>query len=414
MNARDYLYTRVLKNGIWLYLLQIFNTVVPLLTLPYITRILGKNQYGVFSIALNIVSYLQVLVEYGFAMSATRKVALNNSDDINKIFSTVIGSRILLLCMSIIISGVYVFLRQQETELCFSFVILLICLFGYCIQMNWLFQGMQEMQYISIVNIVARSISVLCIFVFVKNKSDLYKYCLFYSITPLISGIIGIIFAKRKFKLRFVRVKMEDIIHELKDGFFVFTTQLSSKVFGAIGLTFLSIFATNSEVGVFSAIQKIINIVILGWSPIAQILYPITSRKLHKDFDEGIEFVYKIRKKILLLFTIFSLIISLSSKVIVNIIYGEEYLGYYYWIIPLSVWLIIAINNNFLGVQILLGSGYDAEYSRCFQFSVFCTVLVNAIIIYTLKGDGAAVAPMISELILYLLLKVQISKIRKY
>ena len=58
MNARDYLYTRVLKNGIWLYLLQIFNTVVPLLTLPYITRILGKNQYGVFSIALNIVSYL--------------------------------------------------------------------------------------------------------------------------------------------------------------------------------------------------------------------------------------------------------------------------------------------------------------------------------------------------------------------
>ena len=74
------------KNGAWLYLLQIFNTVVPLLTLPYITRILGAKQYGIFSIAINVIGYYQVVVEYGFAMSATRKVALSdkNSDSLSK------------------------------------------------------------------------------------------------------------------------------------------------------------------------------------------------------------------------------------------------------------------------------------------------------------------------------------------
>lgn len=87
------------KNGAWLYLLQIFNTVVPLLTLPYITRILGAKQYGIFSIAINVIGYYQVVVEYGFAMSATRKVALSdkNSDSLSKTFSTVFFSRCILL-----------------------------------------------------------------------------------------------------------------------------------------------------------------------------------------------------------------------------------------------------------------------------------------------------------------------------
>ena len=58
------------KNGAWLYLLQIFNTVVPLLTLPYITRILGAKQYGIFSIAINVIGYYQVVVVFGYAKTA--------------------------------------------------------------------------------------------------------------------------------------------------------------------------------------------------------------------------------------------------------------------------------------------------------------------------------------------------------
>lgn len=81
------------KNGIWMYMLQFFNFVVPLITIPYITRILGTSKYGVFSIALNIVGYLQVVVEYGFGMSTTRKVSINESDGIKKLFTAVIYSR---------------------------------------------------------------------------------------------------------------------------------------------------------------------------------------------------------------------------------------------------------------------------------------------------------------------------------
>ena len=66
----------VVKNGIWMYLYYFFNSVFSLLIVPYITRVLGTAEFGVFSIAVNIINYLQVLVEYGFTMSASRKVAL--------------------------------------------------------------------------------------------------------------------------------------------------------------------------------------------------------------------------------------------------------------------------------------------------------------------------------------------------
>lgn len=83
--------TKTMANGMWLYLLQIFNTVIPLITLPYVTRILGTTQYGVFSASFNI---LQMVVEYGFVMSATREVALlHTKEKINKLFSTILYSR---------------------------------------------------------------------------------------------------------------------------------------------------------------------------------------------------------------------------------------------------------------------------------------------------------------------------------
>ena len=77
---KEILKNNTVKNGIWLYILQFFNTVFPLLTLPYVTRILGTNGYGIFSYALNIITYLQVIVEYGFNLSGAREIAIQESE----------------------------------------------------------------------------------------------------------------------------------------------------------------------------------------------------------------------------------------------------------------------------------------------------------------------------------------------
>ena len=415
MDIKKILSNKILKNGVWLYFLQIFNTVLPLITLPYITRVLSVSQYGVFSIALNLVVYLQVIVEYGFDMSATRKVSLmNDNNDVkkyNEIFTSVLLSRLLLLLVSFGIVLVYILLNGGNQIQNLALLMLFLSVVGSFLQQNWLFQGLQEMKYISIVNMISRTISVILIFTLVKKPSDLLLYCFLYSISPIISGVLGIIIAKRNFDIKLVKLTLSKLIIELKDGWYVFTTSLSGKIFGAIGITFLGIFSEEEIVGTYSAIQKIPSMLLLMWMPIGQVLYPIVSRKMKNSFDEGKNFVYKSRRIIMPFFIIIVILISIFSKDIVSLAFGEQYIEYSYWIIPLSMWMIFAINNNFLGIQILLGSGKDKEYSQCFQIGVVFTIILNFIFIYFFQGNGASWAPLISEVLLSIMLIRKIKKI---
>lgn len=418
MNVKDVLSNilkkNYVKNGAWLYLLQIFNTVVPLLTLPYVTRILGAEQYGTFSIAINIIGYYQVIVEYGFSMSATRKVALSEKTEnsLSKIFTTVFFSRVILLMVCVFITGGYVLISKGQLSQCLCLMILMITLLGNCIQLNWLFQGMQQMRYITIVSVISRLITVALTFCLVKEAKDIYLYCLLYAVSPVISGMLGIVFAKKSFRIHLVKITIGDIYEEMKMGWYVFTTQLSSKVFGAIGITFLGVFASNKEVGIYSAIQKIPNIMILAWTPITQVLYPISSQKFHETFEIGEKFVGKTKRIFIPFFVGLTVVTSLMSKEIVGIAFGKEYAERFYWIIPMLLWMNVAIYNNFTGIQTLLAGGYDREYSKCFQIGVMITITINFILVYLFRGDGACIAPLLSELMLGIMLKNEVKKVK--
>lgn len=406
---------KIIKNGIWLYLLQFFNTIIPLVTLPYITRVLGQAGYGTFSIALNIIIYLQVLVEYGFGMSATREVAISSKSQktLSYIFTSVLCARICLLIASVVIAICYLLFTNANQVLWECLLIMLVSLIGYCVQQNWLFQGMEDMKYISLINIIARTISTLLVFLLVRNDNDIVLYGLLYASAPLLSGMMGVIIACYKYHVRIVRISFKDVVLELKKGWYVFTTQLSAKVFGAIGITFLGIFSAPDVVGAYSAIQKIPNIIMLAWMPISQVLYPITSKKMQESYLEGRKFVVKYQKLFVMIFSLIALVIIVFSKPIVGIAFGAGYSDYFYWVIPLLVWMVVAINNNFLGIQSLLSSGHDKEYSICFQISVIFTIVLNFVFIRLFSGTGAAFAPLASELILMICLLVQNHKIKK-
>ena len=206
---------------------------------------------------------------------------------------------------------------------------------------------------------------------------------------------------------------MSDIWTEMKSGWYVFTTQLSSKVFGAIGITFLGLFAPNEEVGIYSAIQKIPNILIYAWTPITQVLYPISSQKFQDSFEIGEQFVERSKRIFLPVFGLIAVAFTIFAKFVVQVAFGAEYVVKFYWIIPLLWWMVVAIWNNFSGIQTLLASGHDREYSKCFQIGVVITIILNFMLVYLFKGDGACMAPLLSELALGLMLKREVNKLKK-
>ena len=413
-NIKKLLGSKIVKNGIWLYVLQMFNTVIPLITLPYITRVLGAQEYGVFSIAFNLSGYLMVVVEYGFGMSGSRKASLaKNLDELHVTFTAIVVSRA-FLCL---ICGVgtlfygYLVIESEKQRLCL-FLLYLIPL-GIVLQQNWVFQGLQKMQYITLSSIIARLLSLVCIFCFVKTPDDLALYCVFYASTTIIIGIIGTYYVLSRIGLRFVKIGINNVLDELKSGWYVFTTSLSSKVFNTFGITVLGLLSTEYYVGVFSAIQKIPQMVLLIWSPIAQVLFPVTSQEMTASFKNGRKFVLRVEKWILPIFIILIVIIGSFARNIVAIAFGREFADYHYLIYPLLFWLIIGIINNFNGVQTLLAGGFYKEYSRCFLIGVMITVISNLALVHIFGVIGAAIAPAISEFVFGMLLFGVITKIGK-
>lgn len=410
---------KVLENGAWLYALQIFNTLIPLLTLPYITRILGPTEYGTFSISLNLVGYFQVIIEYGFGMSATREIALLDSNDdedakhhaINTLFTSVLMSRVILTIGCLLFAMAYGLLQFDRGIQRLSFYVLTVGLVSYCLQVNWYFQGIQQMKYISITSVVGRTISTILIFLLIKQQDDLLTYCVLYSIAPLITSLSGILIMLCKYKIRTIKVTINQITEQLYHGWYVFTTTFSAKVFGSIGVTILGIVATEYDVGLFAAINKIPSALILIWAPISQILYPISSQRFNENTQIGASFIKKIRRIVLPLFALISLLLSFFSRLMIGIVFGEEYSSHSWWVIPLLCWFMLSVANNLTGTQTLLASGHDKEYSRCFQISVIATVLINFVLINAFQGNGAAIAPMLSELILSILLSFSVHRL---
>lgn len=405
---------RIVENGVWLYILQLFNTVLPLATIPYITRILGPSGYGFFSYALNVVGYSQVVVEYGFGMSATRKVAIGPEDsegELNMLFSAVVYSRLFLWSAVSICLAVYSLLSKIQLMSNICIWILHMGMIGYCFQQNWLFQGKQNMKYISVIGMVSRITSVVLVFLLVTDKDDVVIYCVLYSVTPIVIGAIGTVVAVLRFEVRFVRVSLNRMIEELKSGWNIFCTQFNSKIFNNIGITLLGIMYSAYEVGIYSAIHKIPNVLFLCWSPINQVLYPIFSREVSSSYSSGKKQVFKIQRKALVFFSVLVATLAVSARFLVSLLFGMEYIDYYYLVFPLLIWVLIGINNNFWGIQLMLGGGYDKEYRRCFNKSVVCTIIINICLVSRYGMLGAAWSPLLSEIVLSIMLYFGIKRI---
>lgn len=412
MELKSVLSKKLVKNSMWLFALQIFNTIIPLVTLPYITRVLGTNNYGVFSLALNWITYFQVIVEYGFGFTGARKVSIaesrTNGYDLQKLYSDIITARIILFIISYVLMSILFLFTHVSIEHCISMNILFLMIFGIAFQLTWLFQGKQDMKLITIINAVSRSVSVILVFVLIHKETHLYLYCFCYSVTFVFSAVIGVIYAKNKYGLRVKLSGIKEAFVEIRDGWYLFMSQAMSKIFSGIGTTVLGWVTTASVVGIYSAIYKIPFIMILFFNPISQALFPYVSVKFSESFESGRHTVKTLAKYAIIFFSIIGISIIILRDFVINIAFGSEYVVYADLIIPLVVWVILSISNNFLGTQYLVASGHQKMYSQAFMVSVVITVFLNIVLGYLFKSYGVAIAAALGEFSLTLSLLTNI------
>lgn len=405
--------SKIAINGLWLYALQIFDSFIPLITLPYITRVLGPSNYGVFSTALNLVGYFLVIVEYGFNLTGARKVAITNrhDDELSEIYSKITFSKLGLCGITFVLMlMISLVLNLTKTEYICMFI-LYIMVIGSALQQTWLFQGLQEMKYISLISIVSRTLSVIMIFIFVNSTEDVYLYCTLYSSTFLLMGIASCLIIKIKYKIRIIKIRVKDILLELKDGWHLFTTSALSKIFSGIGITILIITSTETSVGIYSAIQKIPTMLIMLYNPIGQVIFPYVSSSYKASFNQGLKKVKSAVKFVMPIMILMSIILIIWSEAVIKLLYGSEYSSFSGVMIPLTIWMVLSVLNNLIGIQILVASGHTKEYSRGFRIGLIALLLLNIIIVPFGEIYGVAIATMLSEFTLTIALIYYVKKI---
>lgn len=408
--------SKYLKNGAWLMVLQVFNLIAPLITLPYITRILPVSTYGEFIISLNWITYLQVLVEYGFTLTGAQKIAvcLDDARERSRVRSNILFAQISLLapCL-LIVFLINLFSTINHTQF-ICMCILFLGVLSVAFHQNWFFQGICEMQNITLVNVISRTVSIALIFLLVKSPNDLYLYCFLYVSNSILSSVIGCIIAKRKYKLALYIPDISSILKEIKDGWSLFVSSFMTKIFTNVGVTILGFIALKEEVGAYAAIYKITFVLTLLFSAISQSIYPqICKVFANESFNLGVRNVRKIAIPVLLFFLFSCIVLILIRNYVVNIAFGSMYLPFAYLLIPFAIWTFFGILNNFLGIQTLVASNHKKQYSVAFSLCVISSLLLMLLLGRLYGVLGVAVGSMLGEIILTLILLFYISRISK-
>lgn len=352
-----------------LSVLNMIESLLPLITLPYILRVIGAANYGVYSYILVIIQYSQLINAYGFNFSATKQISQNrdNPQRINEIYSAVISCRLLLFLVSaVVVLALSPLLLQTKQEL-LMFLMGLGIVLGDSLNPVWLFQGKEKMRYMTIVNSSTKIFFTLLIFVFIRHAEDFVYLVLYQSLGYLISGILSIIIAIRIFGVRFKIPTYKEIVFQLKDGFAVFSSTIGINLYRNANIFILKFFVSDAALGIYSAAEKIIKGIQMLTNPISQALFPHMSYNFKQhNFEENIQTLKKTSLILCAILAIATIATALCAKWLVWLLCGEEFMDAVFLVRIMTPIIVIGGMNYTLGIVGLI----NLNHAKQFTYSV--------------------------------------------
>ena len=392
---------KLIENWGALSFLQLSNYLFPLITLPYIVRILGPEKYGLINFAAAFIGYLVTISDYGFNLSATKEVSVNRSnfDVISNIFSSVIYTKIFLGLLSLVIMIIVVnyfdFFNKYEELYFITFGIVI----GNILFPQWFFQGIEKMRYITIINFLVRFGGTIAIFVLIKTQGDFLLLAGINSCVQILVGLIGLIFVIKRFNLKFFFPNVVMIRKQLKNGFDLFKSTIAINLYTNSNIFILGLLTNEQVVGYYSAADKI-RIAAQGiLGPISQSIFPHVSYLVKESKEKFIRFNRKLLKLQGLLAFMISLLIFLLAGQIGNILLGKEFTESVN-VLRILAWLPFVISiSNVYGIQTMLPMNFEKEFFKIVGTAALINLFLLFILIPSLKEIGTAISFLISETI---------------
>jgi PST family polysaccharide transporter len=309
----------MIQNFVSLVLLQGVNYVLPLLTYPFLFRVLEVERWGTVSFGYVLIQYFVIFTDFGFNLSATKYISCHRDDlnTINRYLNSAFICRFLLAVVSFII----LFLLtasfekfREERVFYFSYFGIVV---GNILFPMWYFQGMEKMKYITLFNMVAKSASLLPFFIFIRKPQDYLLVPMFYSIGYILAGLISVYFIYFKEKMKWFLPSFSEVQAAFKDSFSYFLSRLSVSMFTNINTFILKLVCGDTAVGYYSAAEKLYQAYNQLLTPFSGVLFPYMAK------TRDVAFFKKIFKTAIPLNIVLLAGILVLSFWIIQLVYGK-------------------------------------------------------------------------------------------
>lgn len=371
----------LVTNTIFLYILTFSNYFFSFITTPIQTRVLGVENYGRIGFATAFMAYFQIVVEYGFILSATEMVARNRDDKnkLSKILSSVISVKIVLaaICFCIVL-GLCLFIPKfREDWILYLLVYISVVLNAF--MPDFLYRGLEEMKIITIRSVIIRIFFTFMIIIFLRKPEDYYLIPILNCISAL--GALGIVYLHvyKKIGVRFVKVSLSEMWSSFKSSSQFFLSRIAGTIYSATNTFVLGmVYPTGSAVvGLFTSADKLVSTSKNCFSPISDSLYPYMVK--NRDF--------KMVKKVLAIFmpiiVIGGTVVSVIAEPLCAWFFGEEFREAGRVLRCLMPIVVITLPEYILGFPTLspVGLAKYANYSVVFA-AVLQIIMLGGLVLF--------------------------------
>jgi len=396
---------QLFSNFFSLLTLQGTNYVLPLITFPYLVQVLGVEYFGLLAFATAVIAYFSIIVDYGFNLTATREISIHreNKEKIVEIFSAVMTIKIVLMIFSFILLSLIVFSFEKLSSNWEVYLITFGTVIGQVLFPIWFFQGMERMKYISYLNIFAKVLFTIAIFVFVKEQSDFYLVPLLTSIGFIFAGIWSLVLIYREFDVKFKWQSIATLKSYLIDGWHIFVSRIYVNIYTTTNIILLGLFINNTAVGYYSIAEKIVVAIGGLFQPANQTIYPYLARKYKENFELFLSFIRKISLVFLAISFPFVIISEYFKESIVSLVTGsaniEVSLLLTFFLLKILTYPFGSLFSNSLIIM-----NRKKEFMKVMNYTVLIDLIIVPPSIYFYQEMGLVISFIIVLLIHILLL----------
>lgn len=397
---------KIIENFLSLSVLNIVNYIFPLLIIPILIKRMGVENYGIYIFAYTILNYLNLIVQYGFNFSATNKIAKNqgNIDLISQTYSSI---TIIRLGISFALILLLILLQPIIPDTLSIYLLGSGIFLGQGLIPVWLFQGLEKMKFITIINLIVRVAVFILIYLFIKDGRDMNLLMGFQSISFMLGAIASVFIIHLNFKIKFSIPKAHILILELKEGWQLFLSTIGMNFYRESNIIILGIVTNYTVVGLYAPAEKLIKAFQSFTNIIVTALYPYFSRKFNGKNITAIQSFHKTGRILALIFLLISLFLCLSSPLIIKLYLGQFIDNTVIDLRILSFIILLGGLNYYYGIIGMVNLGMEKKFSVAVWVSGLLSVIICIVLSLFFQDIGAAIAMVVAELVLlFLILKL--------